>query len=52
MPGTSGLIKHFNIFHQSLGELLFDQSFSTNVSRSAFLNFLIPFVTKVSVVFL
>ena len=44
-PERSGLIKHFNVFHQSLGELSFDFSFSTNVSRSALLDFLISFVT-------
>ena len=32
-----GLIKPFIVFHQSLGELLFDLSFSTNLSRSVFL---------------
>ena len=41
MPEKSGLIKPFNVFQQSLGELLFDLSFSTNLSRSAFLDFLI-----------
>ena len=45
MPEKSGLIKPFNVF-QSLGELLFDLSFSTNLSRSALLDFLISFVTK------
>ena len=45
-PEKSGLINHFNVFHQSLGELLFDVSFSTNLLRSALLDFLISFVTK------
>ena len=45
-PERSGLINPFNVFHQSLGELLFDLSFSTNLSRSALLDFLISFVTK------
>ena len=31
-PERSGLINPLNVFHQSLGELLFDLSFSTNLS--------------------
>ena len=38
MPERSGLIKPLNAFHQSLGELLFELSFSTNLSRSFFCN--------------
>ena len=34
-PDRSGLIKPFHVFHQSLGESLFDLSFSTYLSRSA-----------------
>ena len=39
MPERSGLIKPFNAFHQSLGELLFELSFSTNLSRSVLFGF-------------
>ena len=45
-PVRSGLIHPFNAFHQSLSELLFDLSFSTNLSLTALLDFLISFVTK------
>ena len=41
MAERSGLINPFNVFLQSLGELLFDFSFSTNLSRTALLDFLI-----------
>ena len=47
MPERFVLLKYFNVFHQSLGDLLFDLSFSTNLPRFGLLDFLISFVTKV-----